>query len=76
VQDPLKVLSSEKDPSEIRFIRNLAICFQTANSCTRWRCNFKGLAQQEGRADFYKNLRTTLINAVLRIQIRIHTKMS
>jgi hypothetical protein len=33
----------------------LAICFQIANSCSKWRCNFKGLSQHGGRADFSKN---------------------
>ncbi len=33
------------------FIHALAICFQVANSSTRWRCRFTGLSQ-DGRADF------------------------
>jgi hypothetical protein len=44
------------------FIPALAICFQIANSCIKWRCNFKGLSQQRGRADFSKNLRASLSN--------------
>ncbi len=41
---------------------HVTICFQIANSCTRWRCNFKGLSQHGGRADFSKNLRASLFN--------------
>ncbi len=40
----------------------LAICFQIANSRTRWRCNFKGLSQHGGRADFSQNLRASIFN--------------
>ncbi len=33
-----------------------------ANYCRRVRCNFKGLSEDEGGADFYKNLRDSLFN--------------
>jgi hypothetical protein len=42
-----------------------AICFQTANSCTRWRYNFKGLSQDGGLADFSKSLPASLFNKYL-----------
>ena len=38
----------------------LAICFQITNSRTRWRSNFKRLAQHRRRTDFYRNLRASL----------------
>jgi hypothetical protein len=40
----------------------LAICFQIANSLTRWRCSFQGLSQDGERSDFSKNLRASLFN--------------
>ncbi len=30
----------------------MAICFQIANRCTRWRCSFQGLSLDGKRADF------------------------
>jgi hypothetical protein len=40
----------------------LAIRFRIANSCTRWRSNFKGHSLNGGRADLYKNLYASLFN--------------
>ncbi len=40
----------------------LAVCYQIANSRKRWRCYFKVLSQDEGRADFSKNLCALLFN--------------
>ncbi len=40
----------------------LAMSFQIANSRTRWHCNFKGLSQHRGRAEFSKNVRAPLFN--------------
>jgi hypothetical protein len=40
----------------------LAIRFQIANSCTRWRCNYKELSQHERRVDFSKNLNASFFN--------------
>ncbi len=44
------------------FIPPLAICFLIANTCTKWRCNFEGLPQHGGWADFAKNFRPSLFN--------------
>ncbi len=41
---------------------SMAICFQIANSRTRWRSKFTGLSQDEGQADFTKNLSASLFN--------------
>jgi hypothetical protein len=38
----------------MNFMPALAICFQIANSCTRWRNSYPGLSQNERRADFSK----------------------
>ncbi len=43
----------------------LVICFQIANSRTRWRCSFQWLSQDGGRADFPENLRESLFNKEL-----------
>jgi hypothetical protein len=40
----------------------LAICFQLANSCTRWRSNFKGSYRVGDGRIFLKNLRASLFN--------------
>ncbi len=44
------------------FSLSLAVCFQIANSCARLRCNFEGLSQHGGWADFTKNFRLSLFN--------------
>jgi hypothetical protein len=36
--------------------------YSIANSCARWRCNFKGLSQHRGQADFSKNFRASFFN--------------
>jgi hypothetical protein len=46
----------------MNFIPALGIRFRIANSCMMWRGMFKGLSQDEGRADFSKNLRASLLN--------------
>ncbi len=46
----------------------LAIRCLIANYCTRGRCNFKGLSQDGGWADFSKNLRASLFNDDLSIE--------
>ncbi len=48
--------------SEMNFIPALAIRFRIANSCTRWRGIIKGLSQDGGRADCFKNLLASLIS--------------
>jgi hypothetical protein len=40
----------------------LGILILIADSCTRWRGIFEGLLQDGGRADFYENLRASLVN--------------
>ncbi len=46
----------------MRLTTQLAIRCLIANYCTRWCCNFKGLSQDGGRAEFSKNLRASLFN--------------
>jgi len=43
------------------FIPGMVICFQIANSCTRWRRNFKGLSQHGGQAIFSINICASLL---------------
>jgi len=53
----------------------MTICFQIANSCTRWRYNFKGLSPHGGWVDFSKNLRALLFNDDYRMNlIALHQK--
>jgi hypothetical protein len=40
----------------------LAIAFQIAKHCTRWRGNFKGFSQDGGRAKIAKNIRASPFN--------------
>ncbi len=42
------------------------IRFRFANSCRRWCGIFKGLSQNGGRADFYKNLCASLFNILIK----------
>ncbi len=44
------------------FVPGMVICFQIANSCTRWRRNFKGLSQHGGQANFSINICASLFN--------------
>ncbi len=46
----------------MNFMPALAICFQIANSCRRWRCSFQGISKDWSRADFSENLRDSLFN--------------
>jgi hypothetical protein len=46
----------------MNFIPALGIRFRMANSRTRRRCNFKGLSQDGGWADFSHNLLASLFN--------------
>ncbi len=53
----------------------LATRILIADSCTRWRGSFKELSQDEGRADFSKNLRYSLFHKYLSNELsfsRIH----
>jgi hypothetical protein len=53
----------------------LTVRILIANSCTKWRCSFKGLSQDGERADFSKNLHASLFNEYLSIEpdfSRIH----
>jgi hypothetical protein len=49
-------------PTEKKIQSVFKIRIPIANSCARWRCKFKGLSQDGGRADFSKNLRASLFN--------------
>jgi hypothetical protein len=48
-------------------IGNYCTC-PLANYCTWWRCNFKGLSEDGGRADFSKNFCASLYNEDLSIE--------
>jgi|688.fasta_scaffold453876_1 hypothetical protein len=48
--------------AQLPILALLTIKCLIANYCTRWYCNFKVLSQDEGRADFTKNLRASLFN--------------
>jgi hypothetical protein len=54
---------------QIELCALLTIRIPIANSLTRWCCNFKGLSQNGGRADFIRNPRASLFNETFRMSI-------
>jgi hypothetical protein len=54
-----------KQKAHLELSAPLAISFLIANYCMGWRCNYQGLSQDEGLADFSKNLRASLFNKYL-----------
>ncbi len=68
LQHCLKQLTNNKVPyGVIDLIPELAVRFLIAYNCTRWCGTFKVLSQDEGGADFSKNLRTSSLTKAFRI---------
>jgi hypothetical protein len=58
--NPYTMYNQRRSRSGVRLTAQLAIRCLIAN--WRWHCNFKGLSQDKGWADFSRNLQASLFN--------------